>query len=241
MKSIALQKQVITIDGPAASGKTSVSRDLANMFGWQWVSTGSFYRGLAAVALREKMNLSDPVALAKMAVSQVWSVQMNPHETTVLYNGKRINDEIVKEDVGMHASQISQYPEVRAALLPLQQNCALDSGILVAEGRDCGTVVFPLAVLKIYLTASSESRALRRSLEQEDTNLNSLLDLQKKRDQTDKKRAHAPLQIPEGAIVIDSSGLERAQVVEKAVHEARLALNKAGLSKFLKTTQLKQP
>lgn len=215
---------VITIDGPAASGKTSVSRDLANKFGWQWVSTGSFYRGLAAVAVKEGVDLGNPQALATLAKSNVWSVQMTPQETTVLYKNSRINDEVSKEETGMHASRISQYPEVRAALLPLQRNCAQTTRVLVAEGRDCGTVVFPNAVLKVFLTASSESRAFRRSLEQENTNLDSLKDLQKKRDEQDVNRKAAPMQIPEGALVIDSSALQRDQVVETIAAEVKKRL-----------------
>ena len=215
---------VITIDGPAASGKTSVSRDLANKFGWQWVSTGSFYRGLAAVAVKEGVDLGNPKALAILAKSNVWSVKMTPQETTVMYKNSRINDEVSKEETGMHASRISQYPEVRAALLPLQRDCAQATPVLVAEGRDCGTVVFPNAVLKVFLTASSESRAFRRSLEQENTNLDSLKDLQKKRDDQDVNRKAAPMQIPEGALVIDSSTLERDQVVETIAAEVKKRL-----------------
>lgn len=215
---------VITIDGPAASGKTSVSRELANKFGWQWVSTGSFYRGLAAVAVKEGVDLGNPKALASLAKSKVWSVKMTPQETTVLYKNARINDEVAKEETGMHASRISQYPEVRAALLPLQRECSQADAVLVAEGRDCGTVVFPNAVLKVFLTASSESRAFRRSLEQENTNVTSLLDLQKKRDDQDENRKSSPMQIPDGALVIDSSGLQRDQVVETIAAEVKKRL-----------------
>lgn len=224
---------VITIDGPAASGKTSVSRDLAQLFNWVWVSTGSFYRGLAVVAVKEGVDLNNPQALASLAKSDVWSVQMTAQETVVLYKKNRINDEIAREETGMNASRISQYVEVRAALLPLQRACASDTNVLVAEGRDCGTVVFPQAPLKVFLTASSESRAFRRSLEQEDTNLDSLLDLQKKRDDQDGKRAVAPMQVATGAFVLDSSGLERAQVVEQIAQEARKRFTTLGLSKWL--------
>ncbi len=224
---------VITIDGPAASGKTSVSRDLAHLFDWVWVSTGSFYRGLAVVAVKEGVDLSNPQALASLAKSDVWSVQMTAQETAVLYNKNRINDEIAREETGMNASRISQYVEVRAALLPLQRACASDKNVLVAEGRDCGTVVFPQAPFKVFLTASSESRAFRRSLEQEDTNLDSLLDLQKKRDDQDGKRAVAPMQAATGAFVVDSSGLERSQVVEQIAQEVRKRFTSLGLSKWL--------
>jgi len=215
---------VITIDGPAASGKTSVSRDLAQLFGWPWVSTGSFYRGLALVAVKEGVDLGHVPALVSLANSDIWAVQMTPQETVVLYKGQRLNDELVREENGMNASRISQYPEVRSALLPLQRKCAEMGSVLVAAGRDCGTVVFPQALLKVYLTASSESRAFRRSLEQEDTNLDSLLDLQKKRDREDKQRTHAPLQIPQGALVIDSSQLQKDEVVSQIAKQVRVLL-----------------
>ncbi len=228
------QGPVITIDGPAASGKTSVSRELANQFGWVWVSTGAFYRGLAAVAVREKVDLGNHQALADLALSSVWTVQMTAQETSVFYKKVRITEETNKEETGMHASRISQYPEVRAALLSLQRACATANTVLVAEGRDCGTVVFPQAIVKVYLTANSESRALRRSLEQEDTNVDSLIELQKKRDAQDGARKVAPMQIADGALVIDSSGMALAQVVEKIEQEVRKQFQASGLSSWFK-------
>ncbi len=208
-------KYVITIDGPAASGKTSVSRDVANSFGWKWVSTGAFYRGLATVALKEKIDINDEAGLVRIANSPIWSVEMNDHETTVLYQNKRINADINLDETGMYASKISQYPLVRQALLPLQRACAVANSVLIAEGRDCGTVVFPEALVKIYLTANSDSRAQRRSQENTGT-FEVVKELQAERDRSDKNRAVAPLQVPVGAIVIDSSTMGREAVVEKA-------------------------
>lgn len=226
-------RYVVTIDGPSASGKTSVSRELANSLGWKWVSTGSFYRGLALVAIKEKIAFSDSKKLVALANSDIWSVEMNADETSVMYRGNRVTSEIHLEEIGMFASQISQDPEVRKALLPLQRNCASPETVLVAEGRDCGTVVFPDAIFKIYLTASSDSRALRRA--QEHTgNFDVVKDLQKQRDQSDKARAHAPLQVPEGAIVIDSSGMEREDVVQKAITLVREDLTSKNLTRLIK-------
>jgi cytidylate kinase len=206
---------VVTIDGPAASGKTSVSRELANAMGWKWVSTGAFYRGLALVALKEKVDLDNSKKVVALAQSDIWSVEMTPMETLVLYRGQRVTIETIQEEIGMYASQVSQDPEVRKALLPLQRNCSGPNHVLVAEGRDCGTVVFPDAFLKIYLTASSDSRAMRRSLEHSGS-FEMLKDLQKQRDKDDQQRAHAPLQVPPGAEVIDSSTLQRDDVVKRA-------------------------
>lgn len=226
-------RYVITIDGPSASGKTSVSRDLANALGWKWVSTGSFYRGLALIALKEKVNLDDSQKLVALAQSNLWSVEMTANETAVIYKGTRVTLETFKEEIGMHASQISQDPEVRNALLPLQRACATADTVLVAEGRDCGTVVFPDAILKIYLTANSDSRAFRRSLD-EASSIETLKDLQKKRDQSDKSRTHAPLQIPAGAKVIDSSTLEKPAVVQQAITLVKATLKIKNLTHLIK-------
>lgn len=210
-----IKNYVITVDGPSASGKTSVSRDVANAFGWKWVSTGAFYRGLAVVALKEKTDFESEHALVRLAQSSVWSVEMNAHETTVLYKQMRINAEINLDETGMYASKISQYPLVRQALLPLQRACVQSGSVLIAEGRDCGTVVFPEALVKIYLTANSDSRAQRRSME--NTGSFELVKvLQEERDKSDESRTVAPLQVPTGAVVIDSSTMGREAVVEKA-------------------------
>lgn len=210
-----IKNYVITVDGPSASGKTSVSRDVANAFGWKWVSTGAFYRGLAVVALKEKTDFESEKDLVRLAQSSLWSVEMNTHETTVLYKQVRINAEINLDETGMYASKISQYPLVREALLPLQRACAQSQSVLIAEGRDCGTVVFPEAVVKIYLTANSDSRAQRRSIE--NTGSFELVKvLQEERDRSDENRTVAPLQVPEGAIVIDSSTMGRDAVVNRA-------------------------
>jgi cytidylate kinase len=208
---------VITIDGPVASGKTSVSRDLAKELGWSWVSTGAFYRGLSYVANQENMDLTDQHGLAKLASSNIWSVQMQPDETKVFYRGNDVSHEIKKERVGATASQISVYPEVRSALLKAQRDCATDGQVapvlgLVAEGRDCGSVVFPHAAAKFYLTARSESRAGRRALERNES-IEKVEEQQATRDAADQQRAVAPLQVPEGANVVDTSELSLNEVV----------------------------
>ena len=220
---------VITIDGPSASGKTSVSRDVAKDFGWKWVSTGAFYRGLAVVALKEKIDFENEKTLVGLAQSSLWSVEMTDDETTVLYKGIRINSEINLEETGMYASKISQYPLVRQALLPLQRACVQPGSVLIAEGRDCGTVVFPDAFVKIYLTANSDSRAQRRSME--NTGSFELVKvLQQERDKSDKSRTVAPLQVPEGAVVIDSSAMGRAAVAERAKSIIKEELSKRQLT-----------
>lgn len=206
--------KVITIDGPAASGKSSVSRELARRLGWRWVSTGAFYRGLAYVAHALQMDLSDGQALADLSDSKEWEVLLTPENTKVLFRGKDVTEFIMAEEVGNIASRISHYPQVREALLGAQRACAKGPEGLVAEGRDCGTVVFPEALAKVYLTASSESRAARRAAEQ-NADPDAIIEAQKQRDKQDSTRKAAPLAVPKDALVLDSSALNLQEVVDQ--------------------------
>lgn len=204
---------VITIDGPAASGKSSVSRGVAEALGWNWVSTGAFYRGLGFVAQMERIDPEDVSELVKVCNSDIWEVKMSAGDTLVLYKNEDVTEKIKDEDVGRFASKVSPYPEVRSALLQAQRNCLeISEKGLVAEGRDCGTVVFPQAALKIFLTARDEDRAQRRAVEQ-GKDMQEVLKSQEKRDRQDSSRATAPLQVPEGAHVIDTSQLDLAGVI----------------------------
>lgn len=205
--------QIITIDGPAASGKSSVSRELAARLGWRWVSTGAFYRGLAYVARELKMDLTRGEELAALAHSKEWEVLLTPEKTKVLFRGTDVTDQIGLEGVGNVASLISNNPLVREALLGAQRACAQGQEGLVAEGRDCGTVVFPQAQAKVYLTASSESRAARRAAE-EGVDPQAIIEAQKQRDQQDTTRKAAPLSVPEQALVVDTSEMNFDQVVD---------------------------
>ena len=206
-KTTLIEAVVVTIDGPAASGKTSVSRELARKLRWKWISTGAFYRGLALVALEEKTNLKDEKALAKLAQSKIWRVEMQAEQTRVFFKDKDVTERINEESVGIAASQISQFPLVRAKLLPLQRNCAKGvKGGLIAEGRDCGTVVFPKAEVKVFLTARSDDRAQRRAKEQ-GAKLAQIKKDQSKRDKRDSQRAAAPMQAPLEAQILDTSDL----------------------------------
>ena len=211
-----MKSKIITIDGPAASGKTTVSRELGKKLSWRWVSTGAFYRGLGYVAKEEECNLEDAKALAELASSDVWEVRLSDDNTLVFYKGEDVTKSIFLEEVGNIASKISPYPEVRAALLDAQRALADGSG-LVAEGRDCGTVVFPNADLKLYITANSADRAKRRAIEQGES-VESIAQEQKKRDHQDQSRTVAPLQVPEGARVIDTSEMDLNQTIESILN-----------------------
>lgn len=212
---------VVTIDGPAASGKSSVSRELSKRFGWSWLSTGAFYRGLAYVAFMKKVDFKNEESLVQVALSDEWAVQMTPARTLVIFNDQDVTDEIGKEHVGSLASQISGFPKVRKALLDAQRRCAEGVPGLVAEGRDCGTVVFPNAFVKVYLTARAEDRAARRARE-EGRDLDKTIDEQKKRDEQDATRKAAPMQIPPDSHVIDTTDhglIEVVDQVEALIHQ----------------------
>lgn len=207
---------VITIDGPAASGKSSVSRELARRLGWQWVSTGAFYRGLAFAALQLQIDLDDVKNLAELTHNPVWSVRMDQDRTRVFFQDQDVTDLIAHEDVGNFASKVSHYPEVRKALLDAQRGCSEGPHGLVAEGRDCGTVVFPKAEAKVYLTANSEHRAARRAAEL-GLDHGDMVKAQQQRDLQDSTRKVAPMAIPEDALVVDTTTLNLEQVVDKVV------------------------
>lgn len=203
---------VVTIDGPAASGKSSVSRELARRFGWSWVSTGAFYRGLAYFAHISKVDLTNEEELVSLALSKDWSIRLTPEQTCVIVNGKDVTDEIGREEIGSLASRISSFPRVRKALLDAQRKCAEGVNGLVAEGRDCGTVVFPNAAVKIFLTARAEDRAARRARE-EGRDVEHMISEQKKRDAQDANRKAAPMQASADSNTIDTTELSLVEVV----------------------------
>ncbi len=216
---------VITIDGPAASGKSSLSRELSKRLNIPWLSTGAFYRGLAYAAIQRKIALTDKTALSELALSTDWKVEMTTQKTLVWFDNVDVTDKIAQEDVGNFASQVSHYPEVRSSLLDHQRQCALRANGLIAEGRDCGTIVFPQAEAKVYLTASSENRAHRRAQEL-GLDEKKLVVQQQQRDQQDSTRKTAPLQIPQDALVLDTTELGFDQVVARVEEFVRARLPK---------------
>lgn len=203
---------VVTVDGPAASGKTSVSRELARRLGCEWVSTGAFYRGLAYAAYKTGIPASDKEALIHLAGSKAWSIRMSDEKTHVIFNGQDVTHDIAAEEVGEIASQISQIPEIRKALLKPQRDCAQAGKGLVAEGRDCGTVVFPQAEVKVFLTADPAKRALRRATEF-GVAVDGIMQSQKQRDHQDSTRKAAPLKLADGAVTVDTSEMNLDEVI----------------------------
>lgn len=208
---------LITIDGPSASGKSSISRRLAKKLGINWVSTGNFYRGVGFMAGRLKIDLDNENAIVNVIKNEDWSIELTEENTLFKFHGEDLTSQLSLEEVGAIASKISSFPKVREALLQGQRDCLRRSAKgLVAEGRDCGTVVFPDAIVKIYLTAASSDRAKRRALE-EGKSVKETKQAQKERDLKDQTRNVAPLQVPPGSEVVDTTGLSLDEAAAQVI------------------------
>ncbi len=208
---------VITIDGPSGSGKGTISQAVAAALGWHYLDSGSLYRLLAFAALQESIAQDDESALVALAGRLPASCQLpEPGDPAILLNGVDVTGELRTEAAGAAASKIAALPGVRAALLDWQRRCCQPPG-LVADGRDMGTVVFPEANLKLFLTASPRVRAERRYKQLKNMNkevdFDSLLADVEARDRRDSSRSTAPLCAAEDALVIDNSELSEAETV----------------------------
>lgn len=216
MSSIASNPvPVIAIDGPTASGKGTVAQRVAAVLGFHYLDSGALYRLVALQALRSGTAPDDAPALAAIAAG------LRPHFTDrIALDGEDVTDAIRQEEVGVMASKIAVHPALRAALLELQHRCRQAPG-LVADGRDMGTVVFPDAATKVFLTASVEARADRRHKQLREkgisANLAALLQDLRERDARDANRAAAPLKPAEDARRLDSSSLTIDEVVDRVV------------------------
>ncbi len=203
-------RYVITIDGPAGVGKSTVARMLARSLEYIYLDTGALYRALALKALDEGVSLKDEAALAGLASRSRFEIVNEEGGLSVLSDGKDVSRLIRTEEISVAASNISRYSLVRQALLSLQRRLGQDGGI-VAEGRDTGTVVFPDADYKFYLDAESGERVRRRHRELILRNENiEYKDLAKgilQRDKQDRERDTAPLKPAADAIIIDTTRL----------------------------------
>ena len=217
---------VLTIDGPSGSGKGTISRAVAERLGWHYLDSGALYRAVGLAAAWEVVDLSDPEAVAQCARrTEIRFETQGSGEPHVIVNGKDATRQLRTETAGAAASAIAAHPPVRAALVDLQHRFRRLPG-LVADGRDMGTVVFPEAPLKIFLTASAEERARRRYLQLkgkvDGVSLSSLLDEIRARDERDTQRAVAPLKPAADAIQLDSTELSIEQVLERILSEIAL-------------------
>jgi cytidylate kinase len=214
---------VLTIDGPSGAGKGTISRAVAKLLGWNYLDSGSIYRSLAVACMQANADLSDVAAVCKIA--QNMQLGFDCGETLqVNLNGHNITPLLGTETTGNTASIVAAYPEVRAILLQKQKDFQQLPG-LVADGRDMGSVVFPEAQYKVYLTASAEERAKRRYkqlIEKGiDANLAQITQEIEARDRRDSERATAPLTVPEGAVYLDSSSLSIQQVIDTVIDLVR--------------------
>jgi len=215
-------KNVITIDGPAGSGKSTVAKILARQLGFKYIDTGAMYRAITLAVLQNKINYDDEKSIIKLTRSiklELDSTSVDEKKyTKVKLNGIDVTDEIRSEEVGAAVSIISKISGVRRYLVSLQRKFVKD-GSAVLEGRDTGSVVCPDALLKIYLTASLEERIKRRDLQVREKGQVLKRDIIKKeiisRDKIDSSRKDSPLVIPKNGIIIDTTGLSIREVVDK--------------------------
>ena len=218
MKSIA---PIVTIDGPSGSGKGTLSRAVAEHLGWHLLDSGALYRLVALAGDRSGLDPEDVSGHARLAVGMdvVFSVQPDGGERITL-SGQEVTAEVRSEVAGQGASRVAAWPAVRTALLERQRAFARPPG-LVADGRDMGTVIFPRAELKVFLTASAAARAQRRYKQLKDkgsdVSLPALSREIAERDLRDSTRAVAPLQPAPDAAMIDSTDLTIEQVVDRVL------------------------
>lgn len=213
-------KYIITIDGPAGAGKSTVSKILAKKLDYIYLDTGALYRALAYKTLKLKISLDEISALANLCSSTTVVLKNIDGQMKVSVDGEDVEEKIRTEEVGLAASKISTFVVVREKLLNLQREAGVQGGI-VAEGRDMGSVVFPHADYKFYLDAKLEERIKRRyeELLAKDASVE-YKSIQKDmlaRDNQDKQREIAPLKAPDDAIIIDSDNLSIEEVVKKII------------------------
>jgi cytidylate kinase len=211
---------VVTIDGPSGSGKGTIAALVAAHLGWHTLDSGALYRVLGLAAQRAGVDLEDSGALAMLASS----LPLTFDGVQVSLAGEDVSDAIRSETAGMAASRVAVHGAVRAALLDWQRAAARPPG-LVADGRDMGTVVFPVADVKVFLTASAEERALRRYKQLKgkglDANLSSLLNEIRVRDERDSQRVLAPLRAAPGALDLDTTALSIQEVCDLVLAAVR--------------------
>ena len=201
---------VITVDGPSASGKGSLASNLAQQLGYHYLDSGALYRVTAFAALQQGLTLEakDEVAIATLAAGLVEKLHLRFEGDMIWLNGDDVSHDIRSEAGGMHASQVSALPLVRQALVALQHSFRALPG-LVADGRDMGTVIFPDALLKVFLTASAEKRAVRRHKQLISKGFSAILDILRAdleaRDERDSSRSVAPLKSAQDAKLLDNS------------------------------------
>jgi cytidylate kinase len=223
-----MKKSVVTIDGPAGAGKTTVSRMLADRLGYRYIDTGALYRVIALAVHEGGIDSKDDAALEKMCAALSLRYVLTEKGPRLLSNGRDVTDRLRTPEITMLASAVSARPVVRRFLMGVQRAMGREKGA-VFEGRDMGTVVFPDADVKFYLDAPEKIRAMRRFLELRPKTELTFEEVERdlvRRDRNDSTRTEAPLKPAVDAIRIDSADLAPAQVVAVMLgHIERLAEN----------------
>ena len=205
---------VVAVDGPSGSGKSTVSRRLASVLGARYLDTGAMYRAVTWAVLRSGVDPHDTESVTKVAGEVDLEIGVDPDAPSVSADGVAIDREIRGPDVTSAVSAVSAVPAVRELLVALQREIIAAAGRVVVEGRDIGSVVAPDADLKVFLTASADARAQRRSAENATDISATAADLAR-RDRLDSTRVADPLQQAEDAVVLDSTALGIDQVVAR--------------------------
>ena len=222
MSSAETPSLVIAVDGTSGSGKSSTSRGVAERLGLRYLDTGAMFRAMTWWLLREGVDVRDAEAVAAAAGRPRIESGTDPLAPTITVDGTDVSVEIRGEDVTAAVSPVSAVPEVRALLLELQRKVIGDGGIVV-EGRDIGSVVWPDAEVKVYLSADPDARAVRRAAEQGGTDVATTQQSLLERDRIDSGRATAPLTMAEGAVHVDSTHLTLPEVIDRIVALAEQA------------------
>lgn len=222
----------VAIDGPAGAGKSTIAKLAAKELGYLYVDTGAMYRAIALFVLRKGISAEDEKAVALACEEISVEIVYDNKEQQVLLNKENVSKEIRQEAVGNMTSAISVYPAVRKKLLNLQRDLASRADVIM-DGRDIATCVLPEAQVKIYLTASVETRAQRRYMELQKKGVDCHLENIKKdiadRDERDMNRKIAPLRQAEDAVFLDSSDMTIEEVVQEVIRLCRRAAEEKGV------------
>lgn len=210
---------IVAMDGPSGTGKSSVSRRLAQNLGASYLDTGAMYRIATLYVLRKGVDLDDPSAIADATATLPWSVGTDPTAEEILLDGEDVREEIRGGAVTAAVSAVSAVPEVRELLTSAQRRLAAGAERIVVEGRDIGTVVLPGADVKIYLTASAQARAQRRNSQnvaegRGDDYAGVLADVER-RDHLDSTRTVSPLRPAEDSVLVDTSEIGIEDVIDR--------------------------
>lgn len=212
-------QNIITVDGPSGVGKGTLSLELAKKLRWHFLDSGAIYRALALYAQKKSVDLEAEEAVAVLAESLPLTFKVEGDQLEIYLEAEEVTRLIRAETTGNSASIVAKHPKVRESLLQRQQDFAIMPG-LIADGRDMGTVVFPAAPLKLFLTASAKVRAERRHKQLLESgicvNIEQILSEVEARDERDRSRSASPLVPAEDALIIDTSDLGVNEVFEKA-------------------------